>query len=73
MGIYRTSLKFESTEHCPLVGWDVIERTIKFDPVSFSRTAIKASTVPDWREMVSSTAKIVGWCDVGVGFGEIVG
>ena len=56
-GMYTTSLiDTADIEHLPLDGWNVMERTIRFSPMSLSNTPMNASDVPDGRVMMSSTA-----------------
>ena len=55
-GVYTTSLSENDIEHVPFDGWDVMDRTIRLLPVSFSSTPMNASDVPDGRVMMSSTA-----------------
>ena len=55
-GMYSTSLNDNEIEHLPLDGWDVIERKMRFLPMSLSNTSMKAPAVRDGRVMISSTA-----------------
>ena len=55
-GMYNTSLNDNDIEHMPLDGWNVMELKVRFLPMSLPNTSRKASSVPDGRVMISSTA-----------------
>jgi len=71
-GMYTTSLNDNDMEHLPLDGWNVMELKMRFLPMSLPNTSRKASSVPDGRVMISSTAITIAFAVV-VGAKEDVG
>jgi len=54
--VYRTSVRAMLMMHSPKTAGSTMDRTVRPDPVSFSRTPMKASWVPAGRLMTSLTA-----------------
>ena len=63
-GMYTTSLNDNDMEHLPLDGWNVMELKMRFLPMSLPNTSRKASSVPDGRVMISSTAITIAFAVV---------